>query len=221
MPVLSPISKTALAVCLVAAGAFVVSISFMPYPGAALLKVVPVLALMAVALENLTGGLRAAVLAALVFSAIGDVTLEMGIFLLGLGAFLVAQVTYAGIFVTRRDLNTASLLKAALVLLAMVVISAGIWPHAGDMQVPVAFYMTAIGAMGVAAALHSAPAGIILAGAVTFIASDSLIGFNRFVQPVVGAREWIMITYYLAQVLLVCGIVRHANRRAVAQAATG
>ena len=65
---------------------------------------------------------------------------------------------------------------------------------------------------GLAAALHAPPSALILAGAIAFILSDSLIGYNRFVQAFGGARESIMVTYYLAQVLLVCGMVRYRSR---------
>lgn len=206
-------SRIALGVCLVTAVAFIASIAFMPYPGSVALKALPICALMAVAWDNLAGGLRLAVLAALAFSALGDITLELGVFLLGLGAFLLAQLTYAGIFVSRRVFDATSCARAAGVVVMMAASSAAIWPHAGDMQLPVAFYMTAISLMGLAAAMHARPSAMLLAGAVIFMVSDSLIGYNRFVAPLPGARQWIMVTYYLAQVLLVCGVIRYASAR--------
>ena len=212
MPELSAASRLALAASCVAAVAFVVSIAYMPYPGAVLLKVVPIIALMVLSWQSLAGRTRPAVLAALTASAVGDITLELGAFLPGLSAFLAAQLVYAGIFFGQREITGRSLTQAGLVACLVAAAGASIWPHAGDMQVPVTFYMTAIGIMGLAAALHALPSVLILAGAISFIVSDSLIGYNRFVQPLAGAREWIMVTYYLAQILLVCGIVRYDFR---------
>ena len=147
MRVFSPISRVALGVCLVTAAAFVGSIGFMPYPGAFVLKVIPILALMVVVAQQLSGSQRKLVLAALLFSGVGDVTLERDIFLLGLGAFLLAQLIYAGLFFRNRHSNAVAWVRAVLVVLMMLVLSANIWPHAGDLQLPVACYMMPIAIM--------------------------------------------------------------------------
>jgi len=209
-------SRLLLLVYCVTAVAFVISIGYMPYPGSVVLKVVPILALLLLALVNLAGGLRATIVGALVFSAVGDISLEVGVFALGLGAFLVAQVMYAGLFFTRREVNATSLILAVVVVGMLATVSSYVLPQTGEMKFAVALYMTAIASMGFTAALHAAPSIMILTGAVAFIISDSMIGINRFVQPFDGAREWIMVMYYLAQALLVCGVIHHAaaQRRA-------
>jgi uncharacterized membrane protein YhhN len=70
---------------------------------------------------------------------------------------------------------------------------------------PVALYMLVISAM-VATALATGNwlAG---AGAVLFATSDSMIAWNRFVRPFRTADVAIMVTYHLAQALLVLSLV--------------
>ncbi|CAA0105672.1 putative membrane protein [Halioglobus japonicus] len=203
------VNRQALWVYVVTAIGFVVSISFTPYPGSMILKAVPIVTLMFIVWVTLSGKLRAAMLVALLFSAVGDVCLEAGVFLAGLSAFLVAQLTYAWVFIPRRNINTLSLIQATVLVSTLILISGYVLAHTGDMKLPVAIYMTAITLMGLGAALHARPSAMIFAGAVLFITSDSLIGINRFVHPVENAREWIMVTYYLAQILLVYGVIFH------------
>ncbi|HNM27623.1 MAG TPA: lysoplasmalogenase family protein, partial [Saprospiraceae bacterium] len=48
----------------------------------------------------------------------------------------------------------------------------------------------------------------LLAGALLFVLSDSLIAINKFGHPFNGARLMIMVTYLLGQFLLVSGARR-------------
>jgi len=49
------------------------------------------------------------------------------------------------------------------------------------------------------------PAAII--GALLFFASDAVLGWNRFVQPLPNARIIIMTTYHLGQIGLVLALL--------------
>jgi uncharacterized membrane protein YhhN len=55
------------------------------------------------------------------------------------------------------------------------------------------------------AAIGAGPA-VAAAGAVLFVTSDAVIGWSRFVGPVPNHRLVIMVTYHLAQVLLVLSL---------------
>jgi uncharacterized membrane protein YhhN len=48
----------------------------------------------------------------------------------------------------------------------------------------------------------------ILIGAVLFVSSDSLVAFNKFYNPLVLSSFIIMITYLIAQYLIVSGILK-------------
>jgi uncharacterized membrane protein YhhN len=80
--------------------------------------------------------------------------------------------------------------------------------------ISVIVYAIAISLMGIAAAFRfgrTFPRSFyaVVAGAFLFIASDSLLAFNRFVRPLDGAEWMVMLTYGLAQVLIAGGCLTH------------
>ncbi|HXQ60547.1 MAG TPA: lysoplasmalogenase, partial [Acidimicrobiales bacterium] len=75
-----------------------------------------------------------------------------------------------------------------------------------QMRGPVALYMVVIAAMLVSAwATGNVLAGI---GAALFVASDTMIAWNRFVRAFRAADLGIMVTYHLGQVALVLSLLR-------------
>ncbi len=71
---------------------------------------------------------------------------------------------------------------------------------------PVAAYMLVISAMlATALATGNVLAG---AGAALFVASDTMIAWNRFVRPFRAADVGIMVTYHLGQAALVLSLLR-------------
>ncbi|QTH64521.1 lysoplasmalogenase [Psychrosphaera ytuae] len=97
-------------------------------------------------------------------------------------------------------------------------------PKTGDLMIPVVVYMAVILAMAIMAMYVSQPQlssslklqspqlnlGLV-AGALVFVFSDSVIAINKFVTPVPFEGLVIMVSYYLAQWLLVTSILRHAK----------
>lgn len=177
----------------------------------AALKIVPIGILFWLAAQRLGGGTRALCLLALGFSALGDVLLAIPFanhFLFGLGAFLVAQLTYTVTFARHGKLSLCLAGRAFAVLVAVVLLGTQVLPAAGELALPVGLYILAISAMAVTAAAHRSGSSLLFAGALTFMASDALIAINRFLDPVPLAGTWIMLTYYGAQALLVYGLIR-------------
>lgn len=85
--------------------------------------------------------------------------------------------------------------------------AAFLWPHLGPMQLPVALYISVIASMLVTS-LHRSKFNLtVVAGAIAFVVSDSILALNKFHSPFVWARYAIMATYYLAQYLIVTGIL--------------
>ncbi|NJR13755.1 MAG: hypothetical protein HC779_05620 [Phyllobacteriaceae bacterium] len=134
-------------------------------------------------------------------------------FLLGLGAFLLAHIAYAVLFfglggpVQATDWPgfTAVGLFALGVGTLMV-------RRAGPLALPVAAYVLAIAAMGMGAVMFG---GWVLAGAALFMASDALLGLDRFVlppasplKPVLQAAVWVL--YWLGQAMIAISLVRLA-----------
>lgn len=168
------------------------------------LKPVPVLALAAWVALRCRRPLGRLTAAGLVLSAVGDVLLDAGRFLAGLAAFLAAHVTYVGAFLSA---ERRWALGRALPFVAWgVVVFALLRTGLGTLTLPVAAYVAVITVMmWRAAARVGSPshAGLVawlgLAGAVAFGASDTLIAFNRFLEPIPSARVPILLLYWLGQ----------------------
>ncbi len=153
-------------------------------------------------------------LAALVLSLAGDVFLMLedraeGLFVAGLGAFLLGHLAYIGGMLADGVVLTRFGVGLALVALAVSVIGLTILRavRAGpepELSGPVSAYMVVISLMVACAIGVGHPALVV--GAVLFYASDSLIAWNRFVRVLPHGRLAIMSTYHLAQVGLVLSL---------------
>lgn len=154
-------------------------------------------------------------LAGLALSMVGDVCLLMPQgFLAGLVAFLLAHVCYIALF--QRDAPwLASRWGLAACIAAGAVAYGYLWTHGlpTAMRIPVAIYVLVIGlmaaqALGRATVLHTAAARTVAWGAVSFMVSDTVLALDRFVQPIAGAYLWVLGTYYLAQCLILHGMLQ-------------
>jgi uncharacterized membrane protein YhhN len=166
----------------------------------------------ALALQPASDAARVACCIALAFCVLGDVLLMLprDAFVMGLAAFAVAQIAFTVNFAFQ-DPTLSRLVAGIVVVVPCVLLLARRYLHAlagGDhaaMVPPVVAYMVVIGAMVVSAIAGGTGFGI--AGALLFLASDSLIAEHRFVE----ARPWqpvaVMVTYHLALAGLVLGLL--------------
>ena len=152
---------------------------------------------------------------ALGLSWVGDVLLLYpGLFMPGLVAFLVAHVCYA--WLLTRDAPARPPAKPFVCCMAAgVLVYAGLWfnglPPA--MRMPVAAYVAVLASMAALAwgrYLHRQDRGSawVAVGATVFMASDTLLAIDRFVSPLPYAGLWVLATYYLAQGLIVSGVLQ-------------
>jgi uncharacterized membrane protein YhhN len=161
------------------------------------------------------------VLAALFFSWVGDVLLMFAgtnerFFLFGLASFLVAHLCYITYF--RRVWATEGILLKPVLLAAVtayyVILILVLFGHLGNMKIPVLVYGLVISMM-LLLALHvwfiaNRTAGYwMTAGALMFVLSDSILAINKFYQPFAMAGVFIMLTYGLAQFMLVKGATQY------------
>ncbi|HVF73804.1 MAG TPA: lysoplasmalogenase [Acidimicrobiales bacterium] len=161
----------------------------------------------ALALQPEDSTQRAWFVAALVLSLAGDVFLMLprDAFVPGLASFLLGHLAYiAGLWREAGDLTP--LVAVPLVLAG--VLGVRIVRSIDDRKLlgPVVVYMLVITAMACVAATTGDWRAFV--GAVVFMASDSMIAWNRFVSPFPYARLAIMSTYHLAQALLVLSLLR-------------
>jgi uncharacterized membrane protein YhhN len=163
-------------------------------------------------------GLRNHTLVALALSCAGDTAIlgESDRAVAGGAAwFGVAQLAYASGL--HRAGSRPTPRGAAPILLAALGGIASYWPRAGRLRPVLVGYAPLLAAMAVEAsgsgtALTEPGAERILAGARVFLASDSLVGAQRFLD--LSARQRaalevpVMLTYVLAQSLIADGVAR-------------
>lgn len=178
-----------------------------------LFKIIPIALLLQLTLTRTEGKVRTLLGLGLVLSAIGDILLALdGLFVQGLAAFLLAQITYTILFVTQCRWQTNRLPWAALIVVYALACTLYIVPAAGDMKVPVTAYMIAISVMAMSAGFRDDHQFLWVAmGALIFMVSDTLIAVSRFVSPFEYSGIAVMTTYYLAQLLICAGVVRHGT----------
>lgn len=160
------------------------------------------------------------ILAGLGCGAAGDVLLiraeRSGFFLAGLAAFLLGHLAYLAAFlgpVLRAGPVPPWAFAAAVPLAAYgVLVYRRLRPGTGALKLPVALYTVVILAMALAALLRVSsatglPFWLPLFGALCFVASDTLLAFQRFRRPIRSGRTLVALTYVAAQTLIVLGYV--------------
>lgn len=158
----------------------------------------------------------------LLFSLAGDVFLMLRkeeFFVFGLASFLMAHVFYILLFTASNAFNVYRALPFLIYSGVFFFILKDKLP--GGLLLPVAVYSFVIAWMGVWAANRVAGVRsyyLVLSGAVSFIVSDSLIAFGKFIHEIPYASFWIMTTYGLAQYLIVEGTIAGKENKTVYQA---
>lgn len=151
------------------------------------------------------------VLLALFFSFLGDVFLlgEGSLFFLaGLGSFLITHVLYSALLMKLQSWCPRAVLLSTLIFGTYAVgFMTLLYPTLDTYLYPVMGYALVICFFGMLAfhAFYTQPSQglVILLGATLFILSDSLIAINTFYVDYTYFSTSIMVTYLLAQALIV------------------
>jgi uncharacterized membrane protein YhhN len=166
----------------------------------------------ALALDPVDGTARTWFVVALVLSLAGDVFLMLprDLFVAGLASFLLGHLAYIGGLWSMGTSGAglaigAAIIAVALPLLGLRILRAVRGGDEPELTVPVTVYVLVISAMVVAAGASGS--ALALAGALSFYASDALIAWTRFIQPLAWGRVAVMVTYHAAQVALVASLV--------------
>lgn len=160
----------------------------------------------------------------LAFSLVGDLLLVLPNeqFVAGLVAFLLAHVAYiVGLNPSPPPMNLASLVLAILIILVAVrvnqKIATGLTVSGqGKLKPPIFMYSFVISLITLSALLTlvrsewlAGPALMVSAGALSFLTSDTLLAWNRFVLPLKHGNLIVIATYHLAQFLIISGSAFH------------
>lgn len=191
--------------------AFIATLPYSPYEGSFALKVFPILLLFGAVVASAPFRGKWLLVAAVVFSGAGDVILDLtfqGNFIAGLVSFLTAHIFYVALFLKGAAVRRNMILPTVLAVAFPAAMAAFLWPHLGQMQLPVAVYIGVISSMLVTSLHRSRLNFTVIAGAIAFVISDSVLALNKFYSPFPWARYAIMATYYLAQYLIVTGVLQ-------------
>ncbi len=159
------------------------------------------------------------VLAALVLGLIGDVALMLskddagrldGAFLIGLAAFLAGHVCYLAAF-ARYGLGGLQMLAGLLVVVGSAaltlprVLSGAKRAGGQELMAVVGTYAAVLAAMAVLAV--GTKSVLTAVGGLLFLGSDTVLAWERFVKPVRGGPVVVIVSYHLAQALIVLGLI--------------
>jgi uncharacterized membrane protein YhhN len=164
---------------------------------------------------------------ALALSSLGDFLLGVrrlgslngeSLFLLGLGSFLIAHLVYIALFRKYQALvwwnpSPARVWGVLAILVALGSMLRILRQSFGSMLIPVVVYSLVLSCMGISAMLADLGTPLAGFGALLFIASDAMIAISRFRGPFPGNEQFIWITYYSAQFLILRGVERRHNRK--------
>lgn len=168
-------------------------------------------------------------LCALLFSWIGDVILlfaDLGeiYFILGLVSFLISHILYCILF----NKQTKGKIKRNVTLFGIGSIGIALYlvgmlslllPTLGDLKIPVTVYASVISLMLLFAfngyLVWKKPGNIyVVSGAIIFVLSDSILAINKFYFSFEKSSFFIMLTYLMAQYLIVVGILKLNPKKA-------
>ncbi len=165
--------------------------------------------------------------AALTFSWIGDIILiekgETIYFLAGILTFLAAQMSYAFLFYVSSEKNIEGHSKwrivgavgIALFLATMIYI---LYPESDELGFAVLSYSIVVFVMLLSALFHKGYGQhYIITGALLFVSSDSILAYNKFVEPIPFGLVAVVVLYMLAQYYFVRGMIAAAYKSATVQ----
>jgi uncharacterized membrane protein YhhN len=148
------------------------------------------------------------IVAGLLCSLAGDVLLMLPRerFVAGLVCFLFAHLCYIAAFTTGGVRALSAWGVAVLVLYGILMLRL-LWPHLGKLKAPVSVYVAVILLMAWQALNRLMMVGdessaSVFAGALLFVASDSVLAWNRFRAEFKSAQAVVLGTYFAAQLLI-------------------
>ncbi len=172
--------------------------------------------------STLIAGNKGLIIAALLFSFLGDVLLlfenKSSLFFIGgLVSFLLTHICYILYFLKIKSAQPSLIRKqpwmAALAAAYTISLVQFLLPSLGDMKIPVIIYAIIIYCMMLCSLqvflkVNTPANRLFITGALLFTASDSMLAINKFHKPFAAAAVLIMLTYCAAQFCIVQGVIK-------------
>lgn len=168
------------------------------------------------------------VVVAFFFCWLGDILLMLShfidfLFYAGVGSFFIGQLNYIRIFIRHAEKEAAGLIRLRPVFLlpylAYLALILVILLPVVDGFMGAVIFLYGISLTGMSAAALNRRGRVsdrvfwpVFLGSVFFVLSDSLIAFNKFHTDFAGSAFVIMLTYILAQVLIMWGLTLERER---------
>lgn len=160
---------------------------------------------------------------ALILAFLGDVFLlkekdSSIFFILGLGSFLLAHIFYCCYFIACKKTGRSLLGRKPYLAVGVVLYAGGLvlflLPGLGELKVPVIVYAFVLAAMLISClyafeSIKPQARALFITGAFAFVISDSLLAIDKFYSEFPGAPVLIMLTYIIAQYLIVSGVIKN------------
>ncbi|PJO41368.1 lysoplasmalogenase [Lysinibacillus xylanilyticus] len=195
---------------------YIFFLSHIPESLILIFKVIPMLLIIILAATSKNLGIKKyqlLIVIGLVFCMIGDYTLQW--FLIGLTSFLIGHIFYIFAFSSTNERQVPTWAKIVLLVYgaSMAVWIVGTVFSSGEIVLGIAViaYISVILTMGWTAIRTGSTYATI--GALLFISSDSYLAINKFVMPLPFSHEFIMLTYYSAQILIALSISQYSEIR--------
>ena len=146
------------------------------------------------------------------------------IVLVGLGSFLLAHIAYIFSYRQLRSNapppDVAGVQKARLsfpVILTGTGLVIMLYPGLGDLKLPVTIYAIVLTTMVLASISRYGRTSaksfwLVFCGSALFMLSDAMLAIDRFLNPIALAGLKVMITYCVAQFLIVQGIIASKDK---------
>lgn len=191
---------------------YLIAVSFIHYPLNTLIKPIPIVCLIIGVLqsERLALLVKMVLILALGFSLIGDIVLTLPIQLtleLGIICFLLAHCCYIFLFVKHYQFCLVHLVYIVPILGLSACLFYLLFPNLGSLFIPVLIYFSVLLIMVFTAYQVKGTPLFLMIGASSFWLSDSILAYNVFVESKMDLSILVMLTYYLAQLFLVSGLV--------------
>lgn len=165
---------------------------------------------------------RIKILAALFFSTLGDVFLMLEsksniFFIAGLVSFLITHVFYISYFTQIKRAGSSLAKKHFYLPILLVFYTLSLlyilMPHLDHLKIPVIIYAIVISVMlyttlALPYTVNRTVRQLLIAGAVFFVISDSLLALNKFYKAFPYAALLIRLSYCIAQYFIVRGFIR-------------
>ena len=143
----------------------------------------------------------------LIFSTVGDIFLiDSRRFIQGLVSFLLAHICFIIAFFSTPNLPSLIYYLAYVAFFLSI-----LWKHLGSLKIPVLVYSLALALMSWFALsryfeLNDQKNMFAFLGSVSFVASDSLLAFNKFKSSFPFSEILILSTYFTAQWLIALSV---------------